>query len=165
MVVSQAITLLNRFIQLQKENLLRRRTHIQIAKSARIITPESIFCETGTIKVGENTLINGQCSIAAGHGTITIGNDVLIGSATVINTMSHTFDRTDMPIRKQEVTEEPIIIEDDTWIGTHCTILGGTRIGAHSVIGAHSLVKGNIPPYSVAYGVPAKVKRTRQPTK
>jgi acetyltransferase-like isoleucine patch superfamily enzyme len=98
------------------------------------------------------------------NSEIKIGNNVLIGPGTVINTANHNFERIDIPIKSQGITEKPIIIEDDVWIGANCTILGGTKIGAHSVIGAHSLVKGDIPPYSVAYGVPCIVKRTRRTT-
>ena len=42
-----------------------------------------------------------------------------------------------------------IVVEDDVWIGFDCIIMPGSRIGKGSVIGARSIVKGNIPPYSV----------------
>lgn len=48
--------------------------------------------------------------------------------------------------------KENIIIEDDVWIGYDSLILSGTHIGKGSVIGARSVVKGNIPPYSVYIG-------------
>jgi len=122
----------------------------------------SLNCgKLGAIEIGEDTFINELCSIYTYNSTIKIGNGVLIGPATVINTHHHNFQRNDLPIQKQGGYVKPIIIEDDVWIGAHCTILGGVRIGAHSVIGAHSLVNKSIPPRSVAYGVPCKVKRTR----
>jgi len=141
---------------------LKANPNIKIAKSAHILAKASINCEnSGTIEIGENTFINELCSIYTYSSTIKIGNGVLIGPATVIHTHHHNFQRTDLPIQKQGGNGKSIIIEDDVWIGAHCTILGGVRIGAHSVIGAHSLVNKSIPPYSVAYGVPCKVKRTR----
>ena len=135
---------------------------IKIAKSALVMDKTSINClKTGIIEIGEDTFINEMCSIIAYDAAIKIGNGVFVGPETVMHTYGHKFQRTDLPIRKQGGTVKSIIIEDDVWIAAHCTILGGVRIGTHSVIGAHSLVNKSIPPYSVAYGVPCKVRRTR----
>lgn len=135
---------------------------IRIAKSALVMPNTSVSCiESGVVEVGEDTFVNELCSIVACDAAIKIGNGVFVGPATVMHTYGHNYQRTDLPIRKQGGTAKPIIIEDDVWIGASCTILGGVTIGAHSVIGAKSLVNKTIPPYSVAYGVPCKVKRTR----
>jgi acetyltransferase-like isoleucine patch superfamily enzyme len=135
---------------------------IDIADSALVLSSTNLNClKSGTIEIGEDTFINDMCSITAYDTAIKIGKDVFVGPGTVMHTYDHNFQRVDVPIGKQGGTTKPIIIEDDVWIGTNCTILGGVKIGAHSVIGAHSLVNKSIPPYSVAYGVPCKVKRTR----
>ncbi len=55
----------------------------------------------------------------------------------------------------------PISIGEGTWIGASATILDGVSIGRGCVIGAGSLVTANIPDYSIAVGVPAKVIRIR----
>lgn len=139
-----------------------KNSNITIAKSATVSPKASINCgELGIIEIGEKTVINEFCSIYTHNSIIKLGKEVLIGPATVIHTHHHNFQRNDLPIKKQGGKGKPIVIEDDVWIGAHCTILGGVRIGAHSVIGAHSLVNKSIPPYSIAYGVPCKVKRTR----
>jgi acetyltransferase-like isoleucine patch superfamily enzyme len=147
------------FVYGQTREKVIENPHIQISKSAIVYSYEHICCKSGRIKIGENAWVNRMCGIFANKGTIEIGNNVLIGPG--IHTGQHNFERTDVPIKVQGGTEKPIIIEDDVWIGSNCTIVGGTRIGAHSVIGAQSLVKGDIPPYSVAYGVPCRVKRSR----
>ena len=51
-----------------------------------------------------------------------------------------------------------IVIEDHVFIGSHCAILGGAIIGHHSVIGAGTVVRGTIPPYSLVLGNPMIVK-------
>ena len=136
--------------------------NIKIAKSSLVMAKTNINCiKSGTVEIGEDTFINDMCSIIACLSAIKIGNGVLIGPGTIINTVNHNFQQPSSPINKQGFNEKPIIIEDDVWIGSNCTILGGVRIGAHSVIGAHSLVNKDIPPYSVAYGVPSKIVRTR----
>jgi acetyltransferase-like isoleucine patch superfamily enzyme len=57
---------------------------------------------------------------------------------------------------------KPPIIEDNVWIGANCIIMKGITIGEGSVIGAGSIVTKDIPPYSIAVGVPAKVIKNRQ---
>ncbi len=141
---------------------LNRNPNIRIARSASIKNNASINCSgTGKIEIGEDTFINEMCLIYTYNSIIKIGNGVLIGPGTILHTHHHNFQQTDVPIYKQVGTGKPIIIQDDVWIGANCTILGGVRIGAHSVIGAHSLVNKDIPPNSIAYGVPCKVKRQR----
>ena len=54
----------------------------------------------------------------------------------------------------------PIRIEDDCWIGGGATILPGVTIGRGSTIGANAVVSRDIPPYSVAVGIPARVVKT-----
>ena len=69
----------------------------------------------------------------------------------------------DYMIRRGQYTDwgvsKPIVIEDDVWIGTNATVLAGVRIGSHSVIAAGAVVTHDIPPHSLAAGVPAQVKR------
>jgi acetyltransferase-like isoleucine patch superfamily enzyme len=62
----------------------------------------------------------------------------------------------------QPLTYKPIALGADVWIGAGCKILNGVRIGEGSVIGAGSVVTKDIDPYSVAFGLPAKVVRSRQ---
>ncbi|MBI1877960.1 MAG: acyltransferase [Chloroflexi bacterium] len=57
--------------------------------------------------------------------------------------------------QKPPITE-PVVIEDDVWIGSHCLILKGVTIGHHSVIAAGSVVRRDVPPYSLVAGNPAR---------
>jgi acetyltransferase-like isoleucine patch superfamily enzyme len=50
-----------------------------------------------------------------------------------------------------------VILEDDVWLGSRVTILKGVRTGARSTIAAGAVVSRDIPPDSIAGGVPAKV--------
>jgi acetyltransferase-like isoleucine patch superfamily enzyme len=59
--------------------------------------------------------------------------------------------------RHLKPSSQPVIIEDDVWIGTRAVILPGVRIGYGSVIGAGSIVTEDVPPLTVVAGAPAKL--------
>ena len=61
------------------------------------------------------------------------------------------------PHERQLYSKGKIIIEDNVWIGDKVTILSGVKIGIGSIIGANSVVTKDIPPYSIAAGVPSKI--------
>lgn len=62
-------------------------------------------------------------------------------------------------LSKVDLREEPVLIEDDVWIGCNAVILKGVTIGRGAVIGAGSIVTHDVPPYAVAAGNPARVVR------
>lgn len=113
------------------------------------------------ITLGRNCFI-GEYNVMRGQGGIQIGNDVYTGPMVKILAVNHVFDDLERPIREQGVTTEGIVIEDDVWIGAGATIVDGVTIGRGSVIGAGAVVSSDIPPYSIAVGVPAKVIKDRR---
>lgn len=88
-------------------------------------------------------------------GFVTIGNRVLIAPNVTILTESH--DKDVQSRRDGVVYARSVTIGDDCWIGSGATILPGVTIGKGTTIGAGSLVTKDIPPFSVAWGVPARV--------
>jgi acetyltransferase-like isoleucine patch superfamily enzyme len=119
--------------------------------------------EGGEIMVGKNTSFNSGVHINASVcGKIYIGNNCLIGPNVVMRTADHIFSSIDTPIRQQGHKCQNILLEDDIWLGSNVIILGGVTIGKGSVIGAGSVVTKNIPEYSIAVGVPAKVIKSRK---
>ena len=73
----------------------------------------------------------------------------------------HVFADPDKPIRLQGMKPGSIIIEDDVWVAGGAHINAGVTIGRGSIIGAGAVVTKDIPPMSVAVGVPAKVIKKR----
>jgi acetyltransferase-like isoleucine patch superfamily enzyme len=55
------------------------------------------------------------------------------------------------------------VIEDDVWVAGRATITAGVRIGTGSVIAAGSVVTGDVPPWSVVGGIPARIIKSRKP--
>lgn len=100
----------------------------------------------------------GTGTIIAAARSIHIKKNILIGPYCFIGDHDHEYKDVTTPINKQGYKDvKKIVIEEGSWIGTNSTICAGVTIGKNSVIGANSVVKSNVPPYSVAVGTPARV--------
>lgn len=116
----------------------------------------------GVVEIGSDSSVNPFC-VLYGHGGLSIGSKVRIATHTVMIPANHRFEDPDKPITNQGLVRKGITIADDVWIGANCTICDGVSIGTGSVIGAGSVVTRDIPPMTVAVGVPARpVKERRQ---
>jgi acetyltransferase-like isoleucine patch superfamily enzyme len=124
------------------------------------VLSDTIFHYPGNISIGENVFINRLVTITA-PAPVTIGDLALIGPGTVINSGNHHFSDAQSPIREQGHDLQAIHIGRDVWIGANVTVLAGVTIGDGSIIGAGAVVTTDIPSYSVAMGVPARVMSSR----
>ena len=115
----------------------------------------------GHTRIGDRTYI-GPYTCLSGYGKIIIGQDCLIASHSGIYAHNHNFSDAKRKITEQGFTAQGIVIEDDCWLGSGVKVLDGVIIGKGSVIGAGAVVTKNIPPYSIAVGVPAKVIGSRE---
>lgn len=114
----------------------------------------------GGVSLGDNSGIGENSKISSCH----IGNNVMIGRNLTVIPRDHCFERTDIPMIQQGFTKiEPIIIDDDIWIGDNVTILKGVHIHSHSIIAAGAVVTHDVPEYAIVGGVPAKVIKYRKP--
>lgn len=148
------------FISLKSEVQFSR--DIIIGKKTRISSYVVIKVNKGMLKIGGNCTINSFCYIYADEKGIDIGNDVLIGPNVSINGLNYNYIDKEKHIVDQGTTSLGIKIEDDVWIGANTAILDGVTIGRGAVIGAGAVVTRDIPQYSVAVGVPAKVIKERK---
>jgi maltose O-acetyltransferase len=113
------------------------------------------------ICVGRNTFL-ANSSVFDGRGSLTIGDDCLIGFGSIILTSTHNSDRLDIPIRSQGMFEAPVVIEDDVWVGCRVVIQPGVVIGRQAIIGSGAVVTRDVPPRGVVGGVPAQIIRERE---
>ena len=111
-------------------------------------------------RIGGNSGI-GAFSFIGAAGGVDIGENVIMGQYVSFHSENHCFEDASRPIRMQGVTRQGIVIEDDCWIGAKVTFLDGCHVGRGSVIAAGAVVSGEVPPYSVAAGVPARVIKKR----
>jgi len=109
-----------------------------------------IFDITQGLKIGEKSVINQRCRLDS-RGGIDIGANVSISCDTIILTADHD------PKQYMDGRDRPVKIEPFVFIGTRAMILAGVTIGTQTVIAAGSVVAKDIPPHSIAGGVPCKV--------
>ncbi len=121
-----------------------------------------IRIDKGEMITGEDVSFGPGCQIYEPRGGLMIGNHCMIGGGTLISGVNHGYAQFDIPMRNQPAHAQPVVLEDDVWIGMGVKILPGVRIGAGSIIGAGSVVTSDIPPYSIAMGIPCKVTKQRQ---
>lgn len=116
------------------------------------------------IEIGDRVVINSFTHIGAMRRVV-LGNDVGIASGVCIEDHHYVFDDVsdERPLKKQGFRVTEVIVEDGCMIGEHVVILPGVRIGRNSWIGANAVVTCDIPPYSIAAGIPAKVIRRMDP--
>lgn len=115
--------------------------------------------QNGKLTIKNNTIVNAFSTIDA-FNKITIGNNCLIGSRVYITDSDHGTEL-GTPIAKQPMATEQTSIQDGVWIGIGVTILKGVTIGHDSIIGANAVVTKDIPPCTIAAGVPAKPIKKR----
>ncbi len=117
---------------------------------------------SGDLVMGEHCYINPNCVLYTGNG-ITMGNYVLLAPGVMLMPTNHAFGSRSIPIRHQGFLESRggITIEDDVWIGANSVVLDGCHLGKGCIIAAGSVVNGNVPPYEIWGGVPAKKIKDR----
>jgi virginiamycin A acetyltransferase len=110
---------------------------------------------SGDVIIGEHVAINSGCVLYSGHG-IRIGDHVAIAANCTLAPVNHAYFRADRRIDAQGFAPSRggIVIEDDVWIGANCVLLDGTLLRRGCVVGAGSLVRGEVPAYSVVAGNP-----------
>jgi acetyltransferase-like isoleucine patch superfamily enzyme len=132
-----------------------------VALSAGMVPGQECVSDP-VVRIGDRCLI-GRGSGIVGHLSIDIGDDVWTGHHIYITDQNHGYADPDLPISRQSQPEQPVSIGDGSWIGHGTVVLPGAHIGRHVVIGANSVVTGEIPDYCVAVGAPARViKRLRE---
>jgi len=118
------------------------------------------FC---TLRAGENGIILhdnvgiNTRSYLEGNGGVEVGANTLFSPGVHCISGNHVFDDREVPIKYQGTQLGKITVGEDCWLGTNVTVLPGVTIGRGSVIGAGAVVTRDVPEFSIALGVPARV--------
>nr|WP_211298069.1 acyltransferase [Marinobacterium halophilum] len=111
--------------------------------------------------IGTRCQINQNTTIKSAR----IGNDVMIAPGVVLLDRQHGFTSTDIPMAQQGSSPRQLtVICDDVWLGQNVIVMPGITIGTGVIVGAGSVVTKDLPDWSIAVGVPAKIIRYRKGT-
>lgn len=146
---------------------------LELLDSGRLAIGPRVCLEAGvriwgapgaTISIGAGAELRRNVGVGAQH-RIEIGAHTLIAQGSYITDADHVFADPDVPLASQGMrVKGPTVIEDNVWIGANVVVTSGVRIGRGSVVGAGSVVTRDIPPHSVAYGVPAVARPAPDPS-
>ena len=156
-VVLRGMVFLGRRVELHARPGFGR---LEIGRWVHIGDGNSIRCHEGSLRIGDKVVFGKD-------NTVNCYLDVEIGAATIVadwvyvTDFDHRIADVHVPIKDQGIVKAPVRIGPDCWLGVKTTVLRGTRIGRGSVLGAHAVARGEIPPFSVAVGAPARVVRNR----
>lgn len=144
---------------------LRGGENIRIGANFSAMRNCSLRAERGSLVIGNRVSLNVNVLIDASlGGTITIGDDVLMGPNVVLRASDHVFEDPHRPIRQQGHSGGEIVIEDDVWLAASVVITAGVVIGRGAVVAAGAVVTKDVEPLSVVAGVPAKAIAVRGAT-
>lgn len=141
--------------------IYRSRRRVSIGKNSVVRSWSVLNAWSGEIRIGEHCSVNSFVHIS-GNGGVYIGNNVLIATQCVLVSANHIYEDPDRLICEQGESRKAIRIGNDCWLGAGAKVLAGVEIGEGCVIGAGAVVTQDIPPYSVAVGVPARVIKSRR---
>jgi acetyltransferase-like isoleucine patch superfamily enzyme len=111
------------------------------------------------IRIGSGTFLNIGVMVAA-VDLVEIGDHCMFANGCFVTDSDHRFDDPDRPVPWQGFSSKgPTRVGDNVWCGANVVITSGVTVGERSVIGANSVVTADIPSFSLAAGVPARVLR------
>lgn len=103
----------------------------------------------GGVRIGQNTHINRSCVLDV-RGGLVIGDNVSVSADVTILTIAG------LTTSRSVGEAKPVVIEDNSWIGIRAIVMPGVTIGRGAVVGAGSVVVGNVPPLAIVFGSPAR---------
>ena len=111
------------------------------------------------LRIGDGCVI-GRGSHIVAHQRVDIGDDVFTGPYVYITDQNHGYADPEVPIGRQWPANAPVSIGAGSWLGAGAIVLPGSCIGRHVVVGAGSVVRGQVPDHCVVAGVPARIVRS-----
>ena len=126
-----------------------------------IVTPPYNFDNKANVFIYDNVAIGPNSFISATNAKFVIKGNCAIAENFTVHTGNHAqvigkFVTDINEQNKPKGYDKDVIIEKDVWIGCNVTLLAGIIVGRGSVIAAGAVVNKDLPPYSVAGGVPAR---------
>lgn len=157
-VVLRGMVFLGKNVEIHATPELAR---LEIGRWVHIGDGNAIRCHEGSLRIGDKVVF-GKDNVVNTYLDIEIGASTLVADWCYICDFDHRTEDITYPIKDQGIVKSPVRIGPDTWIAAKVSVLRGTRVGRGCVLGAHAVVKGDIPDYGIAVGSPAKVVKNRK---
>lgn len=120
-----------------------------------------LSCKNGDIVLDDEANLGFNVEVFSA-ARVRIGKRVLVAAYTYLVGGDHLYDRVDVPVLHQGRTARGIEVDDNVWLGAHVVVADGAVIGRDAIVGAGAVVTGEIPPFHIAAGVPARLVRDRR---
>ena len=133
-------------------------SHVRIYKDSRIETIESWggIKFNPTILIGNRTTIEQRLHLIC-VSKVEIGDDVVISADVMITDNNHQYADVNKSVMSQPLEVKETVIGNFCFIGMGARIMAGARLGNNCIVGSNSVVIGEIQPYCVIAGSPAKI--------
>ena len=134
---------------------------LEIGRWVHIGDGNAIRCHEGSLRIGDKVVLGRENTINC-YLDVEIGATTIVADWVYVTDFDHRTEDVHVPIKDQGIVKTPVRIGPDCWLGVKSTVLRGSRVGRGSVLGAHAVVRGDVPEYSIAVGAPARVVRNRR---
>ena len=115
----------------------------------------------GTLRVGDKVVL-GRDNTVNCYLDVEIGDTTIVADWVYVCDFDHVYEDVTIPIKDQGIVKSPVRIGPDCWVGAKATVLRGSMVGEGCVLAAHTVVRGDVPPYSIVGGVPGRVLKDRR---
>ena len=145
-------------VYIGKHCALKGKSNIVLDDGVTVRPYAQIWSGGGTVRIGRGSEIGERCRISIAN-SLEIGEKVLLSPNVYITDCDHEYRNIDVPVIEQGIVQkgQAVSIGDGSYIVINTVIVGNVKIGKHCVIGANSVVTKDVPDYSVAVGIPARV--------
>jgi acetyltransferase-like isoleucine patch superfamily enzyme len=152
------------YVWLRRVSIPCQWSDVQLEKGVALDDGVALVCagppRRAKLTVGEGSYVNRYTIITATEQVV-IGRRCLIGPHCYITDSDHG-TRPGERVAVQPLRTQPVTIGNDVWLGAGVVVLKGVTIGDGAVIGAGAIVTADVPPNTIAAGVPARVIKPRE---
>jgi acetyltransferase-like isoleucine patch superfamily enzyme len=156
-VVTEGMVYLGRGVELSARKGYGR---IVLGRWVHLGDRNRLRAHEGTLRIGDKTVLGRENTVNC-YLDLHIGARCIVADWVYMCDFDHRTDDVHTPIKDQGIVKTPVHIGEDVWVGVKASVLRGAQVGHGTVVAAHSVVRGTVPPLSVVAGVPGRVVRDR----
>jgi acetyltransferase-like isoleucine patch superfamily enzyme len=143
-------------------------SHVSLDRGAKLVIGDDVFVDRDTeivvqknakMTIGDSVYI-GRRNVISAQTELSIGTNGMTAHQVTIIDSNHGYLDREKPMRLQESTAAPVVLEQDVWLSTGVVVLPGVRLGSRTVVAANSVVTKSFEGNGVVGGMPAVSLKT-----